>query len=239
MTETRDLPFQNANIRAQEKLELGNAKIAFMTPGREFTAGFMKSVLMTALSFQYSEYPFVFFNAGFADLYLTRNSLVSGKLENYDPRQVVPVIPNMPDYTHMMWIDSDMVWEPKMIEKLVQDDKDIVGGLCPINWQGKSNAMWVAENGTYFYNMRKPNQKREGLMRVDYTGFAFLLIKKGVFEKLAYPWFDFRLAYYEDGTYGMISEDIAWCNKATEAGFKIYVDRAVRPGHEKQHMMRF
>lgn len=243
MTETRDLPFQENNILQQEKLNLDvggeKAKIIFMLPGQRFTAGCMKSLLLTALSFQHSGYPFVYINAGFADLYLTRNTLVSNELRNYDPRQVVPVMPAFPDYTHLMWIDSDMVWEPKMIEKLVQDNKDIVGGLCPINWQGKSNAMWVAENGTYFYNMRKQGQKREGLMRVDYTGFAFLLVKRGVFESMRYPWFDLRTANYEDGTYGLISEDIAWCNRATEKGYKIYIDRAVRPGHEKQHMMRF
>lgn len=219
------------------KLDLGDAKIVFMLPGREYTAGCMKSLLQLGLTMQNSGYPVVFYNVGFADLYLTRNALVSNELNTYKPKQVVPVMPTFPDYTHMMWIDSDMVFEPKMIEKLVQDDKDIVGGVCPINWKGKSNAMWVAENGTYFYNMFKG--KKEGLMRVDYTGLAFLLVKHGVFEKMEYPWFDMRMAYYENDTYGLVSEDIAWCTKATDLGFKIYVDRAVRPGHEKQHMMRF
>jgi hypothetical protein len=214
-----------------------DAKIAFMVPGRVFTAGCMKSMLTTALAFQGAGYEFRFYNAGYADLYLTRNALVAGKLSTYHPQAVIPILPSMPHYTHMMWIDSDMVWEPWMIEQLLKADKDIIGGLCPINWEGKSNAMWVAEDGTMFYNMFQG--KKEGTMRVDYTGMAFLLVKRGVFEALEYPWFDMRLGHYESGNYGMISEDVAWCTKATDKGFKIYIDRGVRPGHAKRFEMRF
>lgn len=212
-------------------------KIALMLPGRDFTAGAVKSLLATALAFQVNGIEFRFYNVGMADLYMARNALVANELSTYKPKQVVPVMPTMPDYTHMMWIDSDMVWDVKMIEQLFLADKDIVGGMCPISWNGKSNAMWVAEDGTMFANMRKG--KPEGLMRVDYTGMAFLLVKKGVFEKLSWPWFDLRVGLYENGNHGMISEDIAWCTRATDAGFKVYVDRGVRPGHEKQLEMRF
>ena len=69
-----------------------------------------------------------------------------------------------------------------------------------------------------------------------YNGMGFMLIKKGVFEKVKYPWFcqlKKQIGDLED----YCSEDVAFCHLAKEAGFKIYVDPEIIVGHEKMRIL--
>lgn len=74
--------------------------------------------------------------------------------------------------------------------------------------------------------------RKEDLVEVAYTGMGFMLVKRGVFEKLEYPWFrpiEKKIGDMVDFT----MEDVAFCLRAKEAGFKIFIDPAVKVGHEK------
>jgi hypothetical protein len=62
---------------------------------------------------------------------------------------------------------------------------------------------------------------------------GFMLVKKGVFEKLEYPWFkpiEKQIGTMVDFT----MEDVAFCLRAKEKGFQIFIDPKIRPGHVKQ-----
>lgn len=62
---------------------------------------------------------------------------------------------------------------------------------------------------------------------------GFILVKKGVFESMEYPWFkpiEKKIGNMVDFT----MEDVAFCLTAREKGFEIYVDPTVRVGHEKK-----
>ena len=75
---------------------------------------------------------------------------------------------------------------------------------------------------------------------VDYTGFGWTLIKKGVFEhdEMKYPWFAPKMQVFESGeVQDMCGEDVSFCLDAKEAGFEIWCDPRVRVGHEKQRVI--
>lgn len=169
------------------------------------------------------------------------------------------------DYTHLMWIDSDMVFNPQQFQKLLDDDKDIVSGLYFMD-NGQQFATvkdWDEEyfkkNGGFEFLTPKdieatlkglpykdadkngspnpsptPSPTRvEGLIEVAYTGFGFMMIKKGVFESMTYPWFrpiEKKIGNMVDFT----MEDVAFCLRAKETGFKVHIDPLVRVGHEKK-----
>jgi len=70
------------------------------------------------------------------------------------------------------------------------------------------------------------------LIEVDYTGMGFMLVRKGVFESLEYPWFraiEKRIGNMVDFT----TEDVAFCLRAKENGFRIHIDTNVKLGHQK------
>jgi len=72
-----------------------------------------------------------------------------------------------------------------------------------------------------------------GLHPIQNTGFGFIAIKYGVFEKIPRPWFTCMPFEVAPGVVDTVSEDISWCVKAHHAGFKIHMDADVRVGHMK------
>jgi hypothetical protein len=82
---------------------------------------------------------------------------------------------DMPDATHLFFVDADIGWEPWHLLVLLNRDVDVIGGLypmktMPIKWV--VNGFEGAEEG--------PDQLQE----VSKAGTGFLLMKKHVFEKL-------------------------------------------------------
>jgi len=108
------------------------------------------------------------------------------------------------DYTHMMFIDSDIHFGPKDILALLALDKDVIGGPYPkksINW---GNIAHAARNhpdmdpgalqelvGEYVFNVVKGTQSFQVSepLEVMEIGTGHMLIKRHVFEKMAakYP----------------------------------------------------
>jgi GT2 family glycosyltransferase len=143
------------------------------------------------------------------------------------------------DYDFIMWIDSDILFNQQQFMKLLSHDADIVSGVYLME-DGKSLATvkeWDEEyfkkNGHFNFLTIQEISGKEELIEVAYTGMGFMLIKRGVFERLEYPWFrplEKKIGDMVDFT----MEDVAFCLRAREAGFKILVDPAVRVGHEKK-----
>jgi hypothetical protein len=81
----------------------------------------------------------------------------------------------------------------------------------------------------------KPDDLAEApeYMPVAYAGMGWMMIRKGVVEKLKYPWFwsDLqRIGPLAD----MSSEDVAFCRALEEAGHTVHVDTKLRVGHQKK-----
>ena len=71
------------------------------------------------------------------------------------------------------------------------------------------------------------------------SGFGFIAMKFGLFEKMTRPWFEslFERMVSEDGDKEIFipyGEDFAWCKKAQQAGFKIYLDPTIKLSHYKK-----
>jgi GT2 family glycosyltransferase len=143
------------------------------------------------------------------------------------------------EYTHLMWIDSDIIFAPQQFQKLLDADKDIVSGLYLMD-NGKQFATvkdWDEEffkkNGYFQFLSPDDIKDKKDLIEVSYTGMGFMLVKKGVFESMTYPWFkpiEKRIGNMVDFT----MEDVAFCLRANEKGYKIWIDPQIRVGHEKK-----
>lgn len=120
----------------------------------------------------------------------------------------------------LFFIDSDMKFPPDTLTRLLAHDKDIVGGLCFRKVKPFNPTIYDRINERhYHWRMVYPKDK---LFEVDATGCACLLIKRRVFEKMKDPWFQ-----YTD----RLSEDLLFCEKAQQCGFKIWIDPTIKPLH--------
>jgi hypothetical protein len=146
------------------------------------------------------------------------------------------------EYDYIMWIDSDQIFKPDQLQTLINRNKDIVGGIYAHEGGqgfacGKIDLEFYKTNGYMEYytpdSIKEIEKIEDNLMEVDFTGFGFLLIKNGVYEKLEYPWH--RPEWFEIGdNYDFTMEDVGFCINAKKAGFNIYVDPCVRVGHVKK-----
>jgi hypothetical protein len=151
------------------------------------------------------------------------------------------------DYDYIMWIDSDIVFTPEHFFKLLNHDKDIVSGLYMMNdnvhyatvedWDDNH----FIEKGHFQFLNREMVQAKQGkLFTVDYTGFGWMLTKKGVFESLEYPWFQPMWTEYEiDGKLirDFTMEDVAFCKMIKAKGYDVLIDPEVIVGHEKMMVL--
>ena len=143
----------------------------------------------------------------------------------------------------------------KEIEKFVgvklnvdeSKERKIVGGwYCTEDGKTTSVAHWLDEDdfrtngGVMNHETIESISKRRKPFTVDYTGFGWLLIKKGVFEheQMPYPWFAPKMQVFESGeVQDMCGEDVSFCLDAKEAGFEIWCDPRIRVGHEKTRII--
>ena len=108
------------------------------------------------------------------------------------------------DYTHLLFIDSDIHYNPQDVVALLALDKDVIGGPYPkksINW---NNVAMAARShpklepkeletlvGEYVFNIVKGTQSFQVTepLEVMEIGTGYMLIKRHVFEKMAeaYP----------------------------------------------------
>lgn len=205
-------------------------------PGRDFTNGFVKSWTGLIAELYQKGWGFYLSNYRAADMHNCRNRIV---LYEGEPQPDYTPPFNGVDYDYVLWIDSDMIFNFHDLELLVEADRDIIGGMYPLDGQGTSTAGWFKGDGNhragyqYFKDLTEP-------FEVDYIGFGFLLIRKGVFEEIGYPWFQAEeLNFAERGINVHASEDVAFAAKAQRKGFKLHAHPRVRLDHQKPVTLTF
>jgi hypothetical protein len=151
---------------------------------------------------------------------------------------------DMPDATHLFFVDADIGWEPWHLLVLLNRDVDVIGGLypmktMPIKWV--VNGFDGAEEGP------------DGLQEVSKAGTGFLLMKKHVFDKLKShpavkqykndigldPKYDAHLKTYFDTAVRQnryYSEDWTFCENWRDMGGRIWMDKRVLLRHSGSYV---
>ena len=149
------------------------------------------------------------------------------------------------DYDYIMWIDSDMVFKPEDFFKLIDHDKDIVSGMYKMSDNVNYATVETMDETYYeewmhyqFMQDKDIKNKKEPLFKADYTGMGWMLVRKGVIEKMKYPYFYPRKKVWKQyGWEDFVWDDVEFCLRARENGHDIWVDPKIRIGHEKMKIL--
>ena len=159
--------------------------------------------------------------------------------------------------THLMWIDSDIGFNPMDIVSMLIADKDIVCGIYPkkeVDWARVAQAVKAGvppeelSNHAGLFAVKLLDDSAggfaadsDGLLEIAAGGTGFMLIKRGVFDALSEDVSDylpdrkvikeFYATTTEPGTGKLITEDYHFCRQARSHGFKIYAAPWVRLSH--------
>ena len=133
--------------------------------------------------------------------------------------------------THLLMVDADMTFDMNAAERLLDRDLELVGGLCfGINSEvGIFPTIFYAgpEGPVNPYTGRTPLPDSP-LVQVDATGAAFLLIRRDVLEEIGDGWFD---RSPDPATGKPLGEDLSFCYRAHDHGFRTFVDTTLEVGH--------
>lgn len=147
-----------------------------------------------------------------------RNSIVRDFLES--------------DCTELVFLDSDVTFEPKDLVQLCQRDCDIVGGVYPYRREGGENMPVRLMDG---------GEIKDGLREVEGLPTGFMKIRRHVLERMAQarPWY-FDKIYpthlvfnrsEPDEEHMRWGGDLDFCRRWRAMGGRIYADEELRLGH--------
>jgi len=165
-------------------------------------ADFVMSCLMMQNQLRDEQIAYGFANFKTSLISVGRNSLAQGAIDS--------------EATHVLQLDSDIVFPRTTLTRLLSHDLDIVGA----SYLGRHSPRRM-NHLTLDGSVQVP--QTTGVSEVDYVATGCLLVKTEVFKRVPFPWFDVEhLA--PNGPNNYIGEDVFFCRKAREHGEKVFVD---------------
>ena len=164
-----------------------NKGICICTPfyGEEVKVQYMESMLKTHLEFQKSNIPII-------NIFLYNTSLIT-KARN----ELVSKFMNNTDLDYMIFIDSDISFNPQDIIKLMSYDKQLIGATYPkktLNWLelqkgiinniAKNSSELIELTSEYTIYDKNKSLLSNGLMNVERLGTGFMMIKRSLLAKM-------------------------------------------------------
>jgi hypothetical protein len=143
------------------------------------------------------------------------------------------------DCDYLLTIDDDVETPEHAIVKLIQDNKDIVGGFYRLKQDDRAVTAVRIPGKPDFPEILK----KKLLTPAVYVSTGMMLVKRRVIEAMtaAYPslhytqnrtgkpaWALYQPYIHHDE---YLSEDWAFCQRAKDVGFEVWADGAVRCGH--------
>lgn len=130
------------------------------------------------------------------------------------------------DVEWVLFIDDDMLFKPDLLLRLLAHDLPVVGSLYfnrnPAFYAMAFNQYHVVDGKPMWAPVTMKGAPASGLVEVLALGTGGLLVKTEVFRAIPPDtWF-----IHGEGT-----EDLPFCQRVIEAGYKIYLDLEVVMGH--------
>ena len=211
-------------------------------PGKEFSNTFLMQWSESLLKLTHLGYKIALTNEYSSYVPFTR--MMTLGLDTMRGNDQIPFDGKV-EYDVWVTIDSDIIFTPKQLIELIEDtDKyPIVSGMYKMahskyipavkEW----NLAHFARNGAYEFIDPETFDKDVKHHDVAYVGMGFMACTRQVLEKIKYPYFNYPTEENEiDGKMisQIFSEDVSFCKRVTDAGFRISINTDLKVGHEKK-----
>ena len=149
----------------------------------------------------------------------------------YDSRNALGKKALEMDADYVMWFDSDMMFQPdimvEMLKEMEENDLDILSGVYYRRSHPYTPVLFdrleIEKNGEV--TTTEFAEIPEGLFEVGGCGFGCVLMKTEVLFNVMSKYLDLF------SPLGKCGEDLSFCIRARECGYKIYADSKYYLGH--------
>jgi len=215
-----DRVYRSDNVRhdhrlyLDRKLKAGRSSLAIGLPLVEsrVPVQFMASFLVMDkpdFTLLMPTFPVGTFAGNIAD---ARNSLVTQALDEH--------------CTHLLMMDTDQIYPPDTIAKLMGHSQPVVGTPVHRRWPPFDPILYRGKPGQYVH-VPDGECYSGAMVPVDATGCGCILYDLRVFFDLEMPWF--KIEKLPDGK--TLGEDLGLCARLRENDVPIYVDTSIEIGH--------
>ncbi len=127
-------------------------------------------------------------------------------------------------------LDSDMTFTLEDVERIEKhlDFYDAVSGLYVLGRPPYPPAIWKRVEGDY-----TPMEPKKGIFEIGTSGGGFLAMSTHVVQALEDPFNHFIEGAIEHG------EEQSACHRIHLAGFKLWCDTDIRPGHIRTKILKY
>lgn len=148
------------------------------------------------------------------------------------------------DCTHLFMVDSDLQWDLEGFMRVLLAPYDMVGGVYPMKRQGCEGIFPVS---IYTNDDLTPKCTPEGLIEAMMIPGGFMRIRREPLRQLSFTCDHYMCttASYKGNTANMfdtilvehtfVGEDVVFCKKWRDKGYKIYVEPRVTFAHTGPH----
>ncbi len=144
-------------------------------------------------------------------------------------------------FDELVWIDSDIWFNPEDVERLQSHQKPIIGGIYPVKGHRRVACRLLEGDNQIVFGAEG------GLKEVRFLATGFLYTHRSVYEKISenlglkrcqspspnglIPYFR-QLGVKQTGQDELyLGEDYSFCERARQCGYQIYADTTIRLHH--------
>ena len=132
-----------------------------------------------------------------------------------------------PEFQWLFLTNDDHIYPPDTVLRLLSHGKDYVTGLYLKKQTPFDPILYdrIEPDGTL--HPRRLRDEDSGLIPIVASGDGCLLLSRRVLETIPQPWWEMSTPFTPD----LITQDLIFCRKVREAGFEMWCDLDVTPGH--------
>ena len=127
------------------------------------------------------------------------------------------------NFTHVLWLDSDMVFSPAILDDLMFSGKPFVSGIYHARRKGYESCIFKSIDINV--KVERFAEYPKETFEIAGCGFGCVLIETQILKEVCLK---YGTCFTPMQNYG---EDIAFCKRASDMGHKIYCEPSVVCGH--------
>ena len=219
----------------KHKKHIKKKVIIFCVPGKTFNSLFLLNWSSLLLKCLLNNYKPILCQENDVNIFIEKNKCLGGNILK-DNKEQLPFQGGL-EYDYLVWIDPNVIFTYEDLTKLLNSKYDVTSGIYLLDAQNsitnvvqKFDYNFYKRYGTFNFliydNIIRLDKINNRYFEAEFVDLGWICMKKGVSEKIQYPWFEPHTK--EGETVNLFTDSYSYCKKLKNKGIKIMIDSNVK-----------